>query len=88
MARDDIETFVRERDAVLLRADLDEVVAFQRKHNPHINWDSFSHEESEVGMHKAITAVPSLPRQHRMKSKHWLAQRGYRSFDDGDLSDA
>lgn len=88
MPKLDIEAFVKERNEVLLRADLDEVVAFQKKHNPDMDWDAMDPRSWEVGMHKAITAVPALPREHRMKSKRWLAERGYRSFDDGDLSDA
>jgi hypothetical protein len=85
---DKITDFVTERNEVLLRADLDEVVAFQKKHNPGMDWQNVPRHIQEVGMHKAITAVLNLPRSHRMKSKRWLTERGYKSFDDGDLNDA
>ena len=88
----DIETvikdFVRERNEVLLTGDINKVVAFQKKHSPNIDWDLMPLLHKIAGMHKAITAVPSLPREHRMKSKHWLIQHGYKSMDDGDLTDA
>jgi hypothetical protein len=83
-----VDDFVKERNEVLLRADLDEVIAFQKKHNPGSGWEVAPREVHEVGMHKAITAVLNLPRSHRMKSKRWLTERGYKSFDDGDLNDA
>lgn len=88
MDDDKIAAFVKERNEVLLRADLDEVAAFQKKHNPDMDWDAVPRHIQEVGMHKAITAVSHLPRPHRMKSKRWLTERGYKSFDDGDLTDA
>jgi hypothetical protein len=83
-----VQDFVKERNEVLLRADLDEVVAFQKKYNEGMDWSSVPRHIQEVGMHKAITAVTILPRQHRLKSKRWLTERGYQSFDDGDLNDA
>lgn len=84
------EAFCKERDEVLLSGDLDRVIEFQKKYNPRLSEviDSFSREKQEAGMHKAITAMPSLPRSHRMKSKHWLVEHGYQSWDDGDLNDA
>jgi hypothetical protein len=84
-----VKAFVKERDEVLLRADLDEVIAFQRKHDPDIeSLRTMPRLYQEAGMHKAITAVKTLPREHRMKSKRWLVERGYSSFDDRDLNDA
>jgi hypothetical protein len=85
-----IDAFVRERDEVLLSGDLDRVIALHKKHNPDWahNWGGISRKDLEVGMHKAITAVKSLPRQHRMQSKRWLADHGYKSWDDGDLTDS
>jgi hypothetical protein len=85
-----IEAFVKERDEVLLRADLDEVMTFHRKHNPDVvsYLETMPRINQEAGMHKAITAIRSLPRQHRLKSKQWLRDHGYPSLDDGDLTDA
>lgn len=84
-----IEAFVKERDEVLLRADLDEVMAFHRKHSPDVvsYLQSMPRINQEAGMHKAITAVTSLPRPHRLKSKAWLRENGFTSLDDGDLND-
>lgn len=87
MPRDDIEEFVKERNEVLLSGDLDRVMQFQKKHNPGIDWEKMPESSRLAGMHKAITAVVALPRDYRMKSKRWLAQYGYKSLDDGDLSD-
>ena len=79
---DDIKKFIAARDAVLMTGDVDKVMAFFKEHNGH---EITSREVSEVTMHKAITAVTSLPREYRAKSKAWLLDNGYSSFDDGDL---
>jgi hypothetical protein len=34
------------------------------------------------------TAVETLPFEVRNASRKWLRERGYRSLDDGDLTDA
>ena len=40
---------------------------------------------TELAMHRAITATPSLPIAHRIVSKRWLLDRGYRSWDNDKL---
>lgn len=85
MTRDEkIAAFCRERDAMLLAADVDRSIAFGRKHNPDVPPPSSRHV-AEISMHKAITSVRTLPLEHRRKSYRWLTERGYESHDDGEL---
>jgi hypothetical protein len=80
---DPISRFITERNAVLLRGDVEECVAFLLKHNPGMVRPSPA--VAELMMHKAITGCVALPVAYRRASAHWLLRRGYRSFDDGDL---
>lgn len=82
----DLRAFLKERDEVLMSLDVDRVMAFHAKHNPGSDVHN-DREAAEVGMHKARTACLSLPREARMLSKRWLSERGYKSMDDGDLTD-
>ena len=79
-----IKAFVKERDEMLLANDIDKMLEFHKKHNPHTPPPS-SREIAEIGLHKARTAAMSLPIEERKKSKDWLTVRGYNSLDDGDL---
>ena len=79
-----IAAFLKERDAVLLTGDVDKVLAFWRKFNPHMREPS-SRQVAEAAMHKAITASRTLPIEVRRTSKQWLEAHGSRSFDDGDV---
>lgn len=79
-----IESFVKERDDMLMSGDVDRVIAFHAKHNPGVAPFS-SREVAEVSMHKARTAAKSLPMSFRSESKKWLSERGYTSHDDGDV---
>lgn len=36
-------------------------------------------------IHQAITAVGTLPKEFRLKSKRWLISRGYGPLDDGQI---
>ena len=36
-------------------------------------------------VHKARTAITSLPIEERRKSKQWLLDNGFTSWDDGDV---
>lgn len=81
---DEIQAFVAERNAMLLRCDVDEMMAFFKKHNPRAPLFP-SRETAEITLHKARTAALGLPLQERQKSKDWLRARGYQSLDDGDL---
>jgi len=80
----EVAAYVKARDAVLLRGDVDECMTFLRLHNPQLPPPS-SRMVAEMTMHKAITGAKSLPIAYRRASKHWLQRRGFRSFDDGDL---
>jgi hypothetical protein len=76
--------FVQERDAALLSLDQFTIEEYGRKYgvkmssNPDIFWAS---------VHKARTGAVSLPREARLESKRWLAERGMSSLDDGDLDE-
>ncbi len=79
----EINDFITRRNEVLRTRDVDKVMDFLKEWNP----DAVpkSSDVVEVGMHKSITAVASLPIEDRLASKKWLADRGYYSLDDGDL---
>lgn len=80
----DIETFIRERDELLLTGDVDKCTAFMLKHNPAAKPPA-NRTVAEIMMHKAITGAPRLPMAYRVKSYAWLIERGYSSLDDGDV---
>lgn len=82
-----IAAFVKERNEVLLSGDIDRLLAFHAKHNPGSMTFS-SREVAEVAMHKARTACVGLPIEARLASNRWLRERGYSTFDDGNLNDA
>lgn len=82
-----VADFVRERNEALITLDVDKVIAFHNKWNPDSQLN-ISRENSEIGMHKAITAVSNLPREIRMNSKRWLSERGYKSLDEGKINDS
>jgi hypothetical protein len=69
-----LSDYLAERDAMLLKCDVDAMEAFQRAHGLTV---ASSWKASEIGLHKARTAATSLPREERLKSWHWLTQRGY-----------
>jgi hypothetical protein len=79
----EIEEFLRERNEMLLACDIDRSIAFWAKHSPDRPFPN--REAAEAGLHKARTAVRSLPREERLRSKRWLDERGMSSWDDGDL---
>ena len=79
----EIAAFVKERNEVLLSGDIDRCSAFLTKHNP--GFSPSTRLVAEIMMHKARMAVLSLPIEARKESKKWLTDRGYFSFDDGDL---
>lgn len=75
-----LEEFLKERNEMLLANDIDRMLAFHAKWNP--DRPSFSSREVvEISLHKARTAVCSLPMKERMLSKKWLKDRGYTSWD-------
>ncbi len=79
-----IKEFAKERDEMLLANDVDKMMEFHKKYNPHTPPPS-SREVVEISLHKARTGTKSLPIEERRKSKYWLTARGYNSLDDGDL---
>jgi hypothetical protein len=79
----ELKQFEAEKREALLSLDEEKIRAFTRKwndeelpDNPTVFWGS---------IHKAITGTPSLPIEHRRKSKKWLDDHGMHSLDDGDL---
>ena len=85
-AKAEIAAFVKERNEVLLSGDVDRVISFHEKHNPGVSFPT--REIAEMAMHKARTAVKTLPFAERLKSKRWLRDHGSASFDDGELTDS
>lgn len=84
-AEEGLATHIKERDEILLSGDIDRMMEFLVRNGlPPLS----SREFAEVVMHKARTAVCSLPREVRIASKQWLSERGYHSLDDGDMNDA
>ena len=78
-----VKRFNEERNKMLLSLDIDRCAYFFSLARPGVPCPS--REVLEVMMHKARTAVVSLPMEARIYSKRWLTQRGMRSDDDGDL---
>lgn len=75
---------IQERDAALLSLDEARIRAYFRKYNgvpmprdPEIFWRS---------VHKARTALRSLPMEARSISKRWLIAHNSKSSDDGEVS--
>jgi hypothetical protein len=81
---DEITKFNAERDAILISGDLDAMLAFVRRQRP--DFTPTSPEVLEIMLHKGRTAVRSLPMEMRSASKRWLVERGYGSYDDGDVN--
>lgn len=77
------EQYIKERDEMLLKGDVDAMLEFIAKHRLKIT--HLSREIAEVTLHKAITADKNLPKSYRAKSKYWLGARGHHSLDDGDI---
>ena len=75
--------FISKRNEALRTRDIDKVMDFLKEWNPDVV--PKSSDIVEVGMHKSITAIASLPIEDRLASKKWLEARGYYSLDDGDL---
>jgi hypothetical protein len=74
-----LANYLAERDAMLLKCDVDAMEAFQRKHKLTV---ASSREISEIVLHKTRTAAMCLPREERLKSWHWLTERGYTPWSE------
>jgi hypothetical protein len=81
------EQFVADRDKALLSLNRATILAYLRKYDPAAakRQAKVSKEVFWGGVHKARTAATSLPMTARTSSKVWLAMRGLRSEDDGDV---
>lgn len=78
-----IAQFNQERNGALLSMDEQKIRAMVKK------WNGTDMPDHPLtfwgGVHKAITGVQSLPLEFRRKSKAWLDEHGFKSFDDGEL---
>ncbi len=81
----DFEQFKADQRAAFLSLDLAQIRAFLAKYGE-------QPPKSDVvllaGIHKARTALKTLPMEARIESKQWLTERGMSSLDDGDVSQA
>jgi len=75
MSQDDLASFKRERDAMLLSLDVRQAKAFHRKYSP----EAFCPADDVIliGLHKARTGALSLPQEARDLSRKWLEERGF-----------
>lgn len=79
----DIEKFVKERDEMLLKRDVNELRKFINERKD--IYESFfikatnaaSDEVLEITLHKMIANVTSLPADFVEESIEWLLERGY-----------
>lgn len=74
-----LSEYLIERDAMLLKCDVDALEAFQCKHGMGL---APNRKASEIILHKTRTAAVGLPREERLKSWHWLTARGYQPWSD------
>ena len=82
-----LETYLRERDAVLLDPDLDRLRAhFVKWGKPEAM--KASDEVMRMAWHKARAATTSLPMTERRQSARWLEARGFTHHGDDILDDS
>lgn len=79
-----IEQFIKERREALLGMDKDAILAYAQKWGLK-NIPTDNDEVFWAAIHKARTALTDLPIEDRRKSKTWLTEHGFGSWDDGDL---
>jgi hypothetical protein len=78
----DFKTMIAERNAALLSLDEQKIRAYAKKYgarfpgsnDPVVFWGA---------VHKARTAIPSLPAEAKKESKQWLTKHGMSAWDDG-----
>ena len=80
----ELKQFLQERNAALLSLNEAKIRAVFRKWNEGQEMPRDT-ELFWASVHKAITACTALPFAFRSRSKAWLAERGLKSLDDGDL---
>ena len=79
-----IEQFNRDSAEAFQSLDETKIRAFFAKYNPNATLPA----EPLVfwaAVHKAITSRTELPIEFRRKSKAYLTEHGFKSWDDGDL---
>lgn len=79
----DLATFLAEREQALLSLDEPTIRAYLQKYN-----GNAGPENPEVfwrGVHKARTALKSLPMEARSESKRWLLAHQSKPADDGEV---
>lgn len=80
---DKIKKYVRERDEMLLKRDVNELRKFVKKNNEFFdkeyleNFEKASDEVLEITLHKMIVSVTSLPIDFQTESLVWLLEHGY-----------
>jgi len=79
----DIPALLAARDAALLSMDEQQIRAYYQEYNgatmpidPDVFW---------LSVHKARTALRSLPLEARQLSKRWLLERGSKPLDNGEI---
>jgi hypothetical protein len=80
MDKKKIQDYVKKRNEVLLKGDVDSFIALLVEANPGITPPP--PHIAEISLHKAHTAVLSLPLPLRQASKQWLTERGYTALAD------
>ncbi len=78
-----IDQFKKDRNEAMLSMDEKKIRAYMKKYGNQANQplgDIFW-----ASVHKARTAIPSIPLEERIKSKKWLIERNLSSLDDGEL---
>lgn len=79
MFKPELETLLRDRDEALLSLDREKLEAYFRKYDILIPADELLFWSA---IHKARTALYSLPPAERKKSRDWLAARGFTHMGD------
>ena len=78
-----VKSYVKERDEMLLKRDVNELRKFVKKHEELYEKDYLerlgkaSDEVLEITLHKMIANVTSLPKAFVKESIIWLLERGY-----------
>ena len=86
MPDQEMSQFLADRREALMSLDRDKILAYMKKYG--VEFNSKSLTVFWIAIHKAITGATDLPLDFREKSKAWLTERGYESFDDGELGRA
>lgn len=81
--KDIIAQYVKERDEMLLKCDVNELRKFVRKNSHMYNQEIFamlteaSDSVLEVTLRKMIIHAASMPKELKEEAKQWLLSRGY-----------